>query len=173
MKTILAVFAIVIMAGAAGAGTITTLPNFVGGPIAGNDNAVVVSAIVGHTVELVGKFEDVSTPLFPLAFAATGIAGNLTIEIFDDPLAAFALASSHVKGSVSGTNWDYLAVKAGPEFYLFERTGDLTLFDLPGHCLSHASLYRAVPEPSAAAHALAFIVGVGLVYSVTRRRRQR
>lgn len=141
----------------ASAGTVS-LPNLIAGPVSGNDNEAIVSELVGEEVDLVGKFEfedgiefegDIDEPHF--TFTPQGIE--------------FFFASGQVKGTVDGEDWDYLAAKSGPNFFLFERTGPLTYFETDCHFLSHVSLYRAVstPEPSS------FVLGLLTLFGFWRR----
>lgn len=140
----------------ANAGTVT-LPNLISGPIPGNDNAELVSSIVGHPVELVGKF-DFGGDGTLFAITTEGIADDLTLEVEEQGL-AFFFSSGVIKGTIDGENWDYLAIKSGPNFFLFDRTSSLTAWATDCHFISHASLYRALPEPGGLLLGLFSLIG--------------
>lgn len=161
MKT-LAVF--LLLCASACAGTID-LDNLIAGPIPGNDNAALVSSIVERDVELVGKFEIVGDEE-AFSIATEGIADHLTLTFQDQGL-AFFFSSGVIKATVDGTDWDYLVAKSGPNFFVYERTGDLTYFETDCHFLSHVSLYRGTPEPGS----LSLLGLGGLALLAFRRRR--
>jgi hypothetical protein len=139
--------------------------NYVAGPIPGNDNAAVVSDVLGFEVEMVGKFDDVEEDG---TFVAEGVAEDLAL-VLDTQSWAFFFSSAVMKGKVVGdADFDYLAAKSGPEFYLFSKTDFFTPWHTGCHFISHVSLYKEahVPEPGAAT--LCGLAGLGFL---ARRRR--
>ena len=153
--------AIFAMGTVANAGTIPNYPNLVA-QAPGNDNAQTVSALVGHPVELVGKWDDIEGP--PITWDAQGLARDLTLNITDQGL-AFFFASGYLMGTVEGEGYDYLAVKSGPNFFVFEREDFFTPWHTDCHFVSHISLYRGMPEPSSG-----FLALFGLTALMFRRR---
>ena len=119
MKTILTVlFVLILSANVSGGLIFSELP--------GNDSAPVVSALVNHHVDEVGRFDG---PVFK------GIAASTPLL---NPLPDFGL-------------FDYFAVKAGPMFNLYEVDSPTTAWVTPqGKDLSHLTLYKSMPEPGGA-----------------------
>jgi len=146
------------------AGTIISeYPNYVAGPIVGNDNASNVSDILGFEVDLVGKFDDIDEDG---TWDAQGLANQLHLT-FEDQGLKFFFASGVMKGEVLGDGFDYLAAKGGNEFYVFEA-GEfgVTPWHIGCHFISHVSLYSKppvhVPEPSGMVLGLLALCGLGL-----------
>jgi hypothetical protein len=158
------IFTFLLLCSTLRAGTID-LDNLIAGPIPGNDNAALVSSIVDRDVELVGKFEIVGDESL-FSTQPEGIANHLNLEFQDQGL-AFFFASGVIKATVDGTDWDYLVAKSGPNFFVYERTGDLTYFETDCHFLSHVSLYRGTPEPGSG-----LLLGLGSLFILRFRRRR-
>lgn len=104
--------------------------------VPGNDNSVIVSEIVGHDVEIVGKFDDFTFE--PVSWSETGSAIPNDLNLFDT-------SSGELLGDV---DYDYFTVKAGNSFHLYENDGLVTPWTTPfGKDVSHITLYRHMPEP--------------------------
>jgi hypothetical protein len=146
-----------------------------------NDNAPVVSGIVGHEVELLGKIE---TEGNSLAYGGDGdkfgfeydIVPELFIGInYPHYLASLLSGEGEFRsGSVSIGSFEgdveYFAAKVGNGFFLYawENEADFQHWYTKCKDLSHVSFYGpAMPEPGGF-----MLAGLGLlgVFHLTRRR---
>jgi hypothetical protein len=146
----------------------------------GNDNAPVVSGIVGHEVELLGKIE---TEGNTLTYEGEGDQVLFQYTPFDGSGLGYVYWLASVPKDdgpfMSGTleligdlDIEYFAAKAGNGFNLYEwEDGVINEWSTVNTCkaLSHISFYgHAMPEPGALT-----LAGLGLlgVFHLTRRRR--
>lgn len=129
MKSFLTILFVLVISSQVSAGLIAF-------EVPGNDNATVVSVLVSHDVEEVGRFDGPTL---------TGIAAATPLL---NPLPDFGL-------------FDYFAVKAGPMFNLYGVDPPAIPWVTPqGKDLSHLTLYKSMPEPGSANLCLIGLLGL-------------